>query len=240
MDSMERETNTFSEEGRIRQVEYAIKSISSAGPVIGLRCADGVVLIGKSTDDSVSLTQDEKIYAINRKTVGIVGGLYADSNLLVNYLRAVAQDYLMKFDTEMTPHQIGRSLSKIKQKFTQGGGMRPFGVSFLLGGYERGAYRLYSTDPSGTLSEYNAHTFGDGDKLIFPVLDEHSCEHSIEEGIKLAFRGISAVSEGTAILPHTISCAVICRINEEQVVRHLTQVEITEYLKHAKPKTSTE
>lgn len=230
---MERETNTFSEEGRIKQVEYAIKSISSAGAVIGVRCARGVILLGRNTDDSVSLTQDEKIYIINRNTLGIVGGLYADSNLLVNYARVVAQDYLVKYDTEMTPYQIGKALSKLMQKFTQGGGMRPFGVGFLLAGLVNNEFKLFCIDPSGTLSEYSAHAFGDGDKAVFSVLEEHSLNCTIEEGIKLAFKGVSAISEGSSILSHTISCAIIEGRDGEPLVRTLAQKEIAEYLEEA-------
>lgn len=233
---MEKQTNTFSEEGRIRQVEYAIKSISSAGAVIGIRCTDGVVLLGRNTDDSVSLTQDEKIYLINENTLGIVGGLYADSNLLVNYARVVAQDYLMKYEVEMTPYQIGKTLSKLMQRFTHGGGMRPFGVGFLLGGSVPGEreFKLFSIDPSGTLSEYSAHVFGEGDKAVFPILEEYNPECTVEEGIKLAFKGVSAISEGTSILPHTISCGIIHRQNETVSVRNLTQKEIAAHLEQAR------
>ncbi|KAH9387359.1 20S proteasome subunit alpha 3 [Nematocida major] len=235
MDEVNTQTNTFSEEGRIHQVEYAIKSISSAGSVIGVRCSDGIVLLGKNTDDSVSLAQDEKIYRINEKTVGIVGGLYADSNLLINYARVIAQDYLMKYDTEMSPRQVAKAVCKIKQKYTQGGGMRPFGVSFLFAGWdERDEYCMYFTDPSGTMSSFTACAFGEGEKAILPVLDEHSPEKLLDEGLMLAFRGILSVSEGSAILPHTISCSVITRAGGEKTVRALTQEEVAQCLEEAK------
>ncbi|KAI5159755.1 20S proteasome subunit alpha 3 [Nematocida ausubeli] len=232
---MDRHTNTFSEEGRIHQVEYAIKSISSAGPAIGIKCVDGVVLLGKTTDDDLSLTQDEKIYQINDNTVAIVSGLYADSNLLVNYARVVAQEYLMKYDVDMSPRQIAMALCKIKQKYTQGGGMRPFGVSFLFAGWnEKGEYGLYSTDPSGTLFDYTACAFGEGDKLILPVLNEHKEESFISEGIQLAFKGIATVAEGRKVLPHTITCAVVTKVNGKNTIKMISQKDITECLQNTR------
>lgn len=41
--------NAFNEEGRILQVEYAIKNVSNAGTTLGLVCKDGIFLLGITT-----------------------------------------------------------------------------------------------------------------------------------------------------------------------------------------------
>ncbi|KAI5189582.1 20S proteasome subunit alpha 3 [Nematocida sp. AWRm77] len=231
MEDADKLTNTFSEEGRIHQVEYAIKGVSSAGPAIGIRFTNGVVLIGKSTDDSASLAQDEKIYRLNDQTVGIVGGLYADSNLLVNYARAKAQEYLCTYDQEMSTQLIAKSICKIKQRFTQGGGMRPFGVSFMIAGSdEHHNYSLYGTDPSGTLTEWNVHCFGEGDKHIHAVFEDLTHTPEKEEAIVLAFRGLASTSEGTLATPHSISCTVLYSEEGTKHIKNLSQKEVEEYL----------
>ncbi|EIJ88361.1 20S proteasome subunit alpha 3 [Nematocida parisii] len=233
MDDMDKHTNTFSEEGRIHQVEYAIKSISSAGPAIGIKCTDGIVLLGKAIDDALTLTQDEKVYQINDNTVVIVSGLYADSNLLVNYTRVIAQEYLMKYEQNMSPRQISMALCKTMQKYTQGGGMRPFGVSFMFAGWNaKGEYSLYSVDPSGTLSDYTAHAFGEGDKAILAVLDEHKPSNPLSQGIELAFKGITTASEGKRILPHVITCAVITKVDGKNIIQMVSQKDISKSLGH--------
>ena len=38
---------TFSPEGRLHQVEYAVEAINNAGPAVGLLATDGVVMAGE-------------------------------------------------------------------------------------------------------------------------------------------------------------------------------------------------
>ena len=38
--------------------------------------------------------------------------------------------------------------------------MRPFGISFIIGGFDRSGARLFETEPSGALAEYNAVAIG--------------------------------------------------------------------------------
>lgn len=190
-------TNTFSEEGRIHQVEYAIKNVSSAGSSIGLRFKNGVILLGKSLEPSLLLKKDEKIFRINEHVFALVAGLYADSNLLVNYARVKAQNHLHKYDQDMTPKMVARTLCLLKQGFTQGGGMRPFGASFMISGYvkDRG-FQLFSTDPSGTMGEWRSHAFGENDKAVLTVLEnETRDELEEEEALRLVFKCVASSTE---------------------------------------------
>ncbi len=45
---------------------------------------------------------------------------------------------------------VAKYVGEVKQKYTQKGGVRPFGLSTLIGGFDlKGQPRLYTTDPSG-------------------------------------------------------------------------------------------
>ncbi len=44
------------------------------------------------------------------------------------------------------------------KKYTQSGGVRPFGISTLLIGFDHGVPRLFQTDPSGTYAEWKVPT----------------------------------------------------------------------------------
>jgi 20S proteasome subunit alpha 3 len=61
-------TTTFSPEGRLFQVEYAMEAISHAGTCLGILAKDGIVLAGEKKVTSKLLEQDtssEKIYALS-------------------------------------------------------------------------------------------------------------------------------------------------------------------------------
>ena len=61
-------TTTFSPEGRLYQVEYAMEAISHAGTVLGILAKDGVVLAAEKKVTSKLLEQDkssEKVFQLS-------------------------------------------------------------------------------------------------------------------------------------------------------------------------------
>jgi 20S proteasome alpha/beta subunit len=62
----------------------------------------------------------------------------------------------------MTKHIAG-----VQQRYTQSGGVRPFGISTLVVGFDpQGLPTLYQTDPSGTYSAWKANAIGRNSKVV--------------------------------------------------------------------------
>lgn len=146
------------------QVEYALEAISHAGTAIGILAKDGIVLAAERKVTSKLLEQDstqEKIYTLNDNVVVAVAGMTADAGILINTARVAAQRYLQNYGEEIPVELLVRRLCDIKQGYTQHGGLRPFGVSFIYGGYdERYGFQLYTSNPSGNYSGWKATAIG--------------------------------------------------------------------------------
>ena len=56
----------------------------------------------------------------------------------------------------MTIEYITKYIASVQQRYTQSGGVRPFGISNLVVGFDKGndVPRLYMTEPSGIYSAW--------------------------------------------------------------------------------------
>ncbi|CAM9944806.1 unnamed protein product, partial [Ectocarpus sp. 13 AM-2016] len=125
-------TTTFSPEGRLHQVEYAIEAINNAGTCVGILAKDGIIMAAERKVVSKLLAPSktsEKTYRLYENASCVVAGLTADANLLVNHARLSAQRYLYQYGEQMPLEQLVKEVCNYKQAYTQFGGLRPFGVS---------------------------------------------------------------------------------------------------------------
>ena len=94
-------------------------------------------------------------------------GLTADGRILANKARIEAQSFRLNYDDDPSVEYISKFIAETKQKYTQRGGVRPFGISSLIAGVDKnGNPRLYYTDPSGLFSEWKAQACGRNSKQV--------------------------------------------------------------------------
>ena len=107
-------------------------------------------------DDSI-----EKVTLICKNIGMVYSGMGPDARLLVAKARKSAQQYLQVYREYPTTLQLVREVAAVMQEYTQSGGVRPFGVSLLICGYddETGPL-LYQVDPSGSYWAWKASAIG--------------------------------------------------------------------------------
>ncbi|OXB70989.1 UNVERIFIED_CONTAM: hypothetical protein H355_005765 [Colinus virginianus] len=115
-------TTTFSPEGRLYQVEYALEAINNASSTLGIVAKDGVVLAADKMVTSKLLDQGrakEKIYKVDDHMMCAVAGLTADANILIAQARLIGQRYLYAYQEPQPIEQLVVQICDIKQDWNE-------------------------------------------------------------------------------------------------------------------------
>mmetsp|Transcript_11595 Transcript_11595/g.13322 ORF Transcript_11595/g.13322 Transcript_11595/m.13322 type:complete len:259 (+) Transcript_11595:271-1047(+) len=230
-------TTTFSPEGRLYQVEYAIRAIDNAGSCIGILAKDGVIIAAEKRDMSKLLAKtktSEKLYKIDDHIVCAVAGLTSDANVLLGYLRRTAQNHKFAYQEPQPLEQMIRSLCDLKQGYTQFGGQRPFGVSFLYAGWDRHhGFQLYQSDPSGNYSGWRACAIGSNNQNATTILrKEYAEDMSIDDAVQLAVKVLHKTMDTATPSAEKIEFTILKKVegSDKLVQEILKENEVQKHL----------
>lgn len=188
---------TFSSDGSLDQVNYAITAANNGETSLGLKTKDGIILACEKNLNSILVdsTSFTKISNVS-KFIGLTySGLTPDSKVLLKQARKEFQEYKLKFMDEFMPvHSLSREVANMMQEFTQQGGVRPYGCCLLTAGYDRDGFHLFQLDPSGAYYELKAGAIGKNKRRATQNLERrYNDSLSIDDGLNII---ISTLREG--------------------------------------------
>eukprot|EP01106_Pelomyxa_sp_JSP_P003425 TRINITY_DN1519_c0_g1_i2.p1 TRINITY_DN1519_c0_g1~~TRINITY_DN1519_c0_g1_i2.p1 ORF type:complete len:140 (-),score=43.39 TRINITY_DN1519_c0_g1_i2:69-488(-) len=97
------------------------------------------------------------------------------------------------------------------QEFTQSGGVRPFGVSLLIAGYDHSGPQLYQVDPSGSFWGWKASAIGKNMPNAKTFLEKRYHEDmELEDAIHTALLTLKEGFEGQ-MTHHTVEVGIATR-----------------------------
>ncbi|KZP15663.1 proteasome subunit alpha type 5 [Athelia psychrophila] len=200
----DRGVNTFSPEGRLFQVEYAIEAIKLGSTTVGIRTPEGVVLAVEKRVQSPLLESSsiEKIMEIDTHLGCAMSGLTADARTMIDHARVTAQNHSFTYDEKIKVESATQAVCDLALRFGESVNdeeammSRPFGVALLIAGVDENGPQLFHTDPSGTFMKYDAKAIGSGSEAAQSELqDKWHKQMTLLEARTLTLRVLKQVME---------------------------------------------
>ena len=194
----DRAITVFSPDGRLYQVEYAIETVNRGTIAVGIKSPDGIVFAAEERTKKLQIdTYAQKIFQIADHIGLAAAGYIPDARSMVDNARFFSQSNQLVYDEPVGSETLTKHLADMCQSYTQYAGVRPMGVSLIIGGIdESGRSGLYLTDPSGTYIQYDAVAIGSSaDKATDFLEKSYRTDIGIDEAATLAVAAIYMSSD---------------------------------------------
>lgn len=185
--------------GKLVQIEYALAAVAAGAPSVGIKASNGVVLATEKKHKSI-LYEEHSIHKVEMitKHIGMVySGMGPDYRLLVRRARKLAQQYELMYSEPIPTSQLVQKVAYIMQEYTQTGGVRPFGVSLLVAGWDNDRGYVFQCDPSGAYFPWKATAMGKNQMSGKAFLEKrYSEELELEDAVHTAILTLKEGFEG--------------------------------------------
>lgn len=150
-----------------------------------------------------------------------MSGITSDANILIDHARLTCQRYQYAYQEPMPVEQLVQTLCNLKQSYTQHGGMRPFGCSFLVAGWDRVyGFQLYQTDPSGNYGGWKATCIGANSSTAQGIFKSDYPDEgfALAEAKKMLFKVLTKTTESTTLSGER--CKLSAGVMERNICSH--------------------
>ncbi|KAG8741543.1 Proteasome subunit alpha type-2 [Ceratobasidium sp. 414] len=191
--------------GKLVQIEHALAAVAQGTTSLGIKgnyrpATNGIVIATEKKSSSILVDESaiDKVSVIC-PNIGIVySGMGPDYRVLTAKARKSAQAYWKIYGEYPPTRVLVQSIATVMQEATQSGGVRPFGVSLLVAGWDshRGP-SLYQVDPSGSFWAWKASAIGKNMTNAKTFLEKrYNDDISLEDAIHTALLTLKEGFEG--------------------------------------------
>jgi len=210
----------YSPDGRIYQVEYAIETVKRGTLAIGICTKDGVIIAVEEKPRTLQ-TKDvtQKIFQVDRHIGVAAAGYIPDARVEVDNARFFAQGTKMTYDEPVEVATISKHLADHAHQFTQYGGVRPNGVSMIIGGMDQKGTSIYVIDPSGAYMQYVAVAIGAGADDVNGFFEKnYNPDMGMDDGVRLAIGAINLKMEKKGDVEHVKMAKITSESREFEMI----------------------
>ncbi len=178
---------------------------------VGIVCGDGVVAAAEhraTMGTMIAHKVAKKLYRIDDHLVMTTAGLVGDAQILARYLKAEVELYSLEREEKIPVGGAATLMANIlnRTKFA------PYYVQLIVAGVDSSGPHVYSLDAAGGAVEDIYTSTGSGSPFVFGVLEDNYKEGmSVDEGVDLAIRAISAAMKRDSASGNGIDVVVITK-----------------------------
>ncbi|CAH1759343.1 18731_t:CDS:2 [Entrophospora sp. SA101] len=199
--------STWSPQGRIHQVEYALEAVKQGSAAVGLRSKTHAVLLVLKRSTGELASYQKKIIRIDDHMGIAIAGLTSDARVLSNFMRTEAMKSKMIYNRPLPIYRIVSAIGDSKHSINT---HVPYGVGLLVVGHDETGPHLYECAPSGNFFEYYAMSIGARSQSAKTYL-EKNCEcfndASLDELVKHGLHALRDTLQSDKELT-TLNCSV--------------------------------
>eukprot|EP01101_Sappina_pedata_P005918 TRINITY_DN2824_c0_g1_i1.p1 TRINITY_DN2824_c0_g1~~TRINITY_DN2824_c0_g1_i1.p1 ORF type:complete len:256 (-),score=98.18 TRINITY_DN2824_c0_g1_i1:80-847(-) len=231
---------TWSPQGRLHQIEYAMEAVKQGMPVVALKSNTHAVLIALNRASSSLASFQKKIFKIDEHMGVGIAGLTADARVLTRHMQTECLNHKFVYNSPLPIGRIVRQIADKSQSHTQKAGSRPYGLGMLIIGYDESGVHLFETCPSGNYFDYKAISIGSRSQSAKTYLEKTFTSYETASLNELIKHGLLAVKESIGsqatdeLSIKNVSIAIVGKdtpfqiLSEDQAKTHLAGFENSE------------
>jgi len=228
------DTTTWSPQGRLHQIEYAMEAVKQGMPIVGLKSKTHAVLVALKRSSSDLAAFQKKIFKVDDHMAIAIAGLTADARLLSRFMQTECLNHKYVYNAPLPVGRLVRQVADKSQVHTQKYGRRPYGLGMLVIGFDETGAHLYETCPSGNYFDYKAMSIGARSQSAKTYLEKTFASFENASLQELINHGLTALkdtlgSQSTEEL--SIKNCSVAFVGENQPFHLLDPSELSEHLK---------
>jgi len=183
----------FSPDGRVFQIEYALKAVENSGTAIALRGKDGVVFAVEKlvTSKLYEKGSNKRIFTVDRHVGCAVAGLLADAKQMIETAAKEAASYRNEYGCAVPINYLKDRVALYVHAYTLYSAIRPYGAGVLMGTYNKTeGSKLYCVEPSGFCYGYYGCAIGKAKQTAKTEMEKlklasMTCRQLVKEAAKI-------------------------------------------------------
>jgi|EP00802_Teleaulax_amphioxeia_P005595 20S proteasome subunit alpha 5 len=196
-------SNNFSSDGRLTQLEFASEAIKLGSIIIGIKTKFCVLLLLEKKKDELlnENIHGQKLINFNDSLGCVISGLTSDARFLIEQIQVRLENNFFVSNQATSVENCGKIILKLasflededEQTYFKN---RPLGIAFLVCGLDSEGFGLFQIDPSGVLKKKEFASLGSGqDESTFMIRESYRKNMSPNEALNLGKKILKILTE---------------------------------------------